>query len=155
MSADIRIRDTRPSDEADWRRLWAGYLEFYESGVPAEVADTTWRRILDPEAPLLGRVAELDGAVVGISNCVLHHSTWLTGPVCYLEDLFVDPAHRGAGAGRLLLQDLVDLGHVRGWARIHWLTAHGNPARRLYDEFIPADEFVHYELDLPTRQDGA
>ena len=30
-------------------------------------------------------------------------------------------------------------------------TADGNPARKLYDEFVPADEFVHYELDLPRK----
>ncbi len=88
--------------------------------------------------------------MIGITNSVLHHSTWLTGQVCYLEDLFVDPAHRGLGAGRLLLQDLFDLAAVRGWARVHWLTAHDNPARRLYDTFVPADHFVHYERDLPA-----
>ncbi|MGW4695597.1 GNAT family N-acetyltransferase [Kitasatospora cineracea] len=84
---------------------------------------------------------------------MLHHSTWLTGQVCYLEDLFVDPAHRGLGAGRLLLQDLFDLATARGWARVHWLTAHDNPARHLYDTFVPADRFIHYERDLP-RDDG-
>ena len=28
------------------------------------------------------------------------------------------------------------------------------PARRLYDTFVPADRFVHYERDLPS-DDGA
>ncbi|MFB7675101.1 GNAT family N-acetyltransferase [Kitasatospora purpeofusca] len=71
-------------------------------------------------------------------------------PVCCPEDLFVDPAHRGPGAGRRLLEDLFDLAAVRGWARVHWLTAHDNPARRPYDPFVPADRFVHYERDLPA-----
>ncbi|GAA3011941.1 GNAT family N-acetyltransferase [Kitasatospora albolonga] len=146
----ITVRDLAASDEKDWRRLWAGYLEFYESTVPAAVTDSTWGRLLDPDQPLLGRVAEHDGRVIGITNSVLHHSTWLTGQVCYLEDLFVDPAHRGLGAGRLLVQDLFDLAAARGWARVHWLTAHDNPARGLYDTFVPADRFVHYERDLPT-----
>ncbi|RPE27934.1 GNAT family N-acetyltransferase [Kitasatospora cineracea] len=150
----IVIRDLAAADEKDWRRLWAGYLDFYESTVPAAVTDSTWRRLLDPHQPLLGRVAERDGTVIGITNSVLHHSTWLTGQVCYLEDLFVDPARRGLGAGRLLLQDLFDLATARGWARVHWLTAHDNPARRLYDTFVPADRFVHYERDLPA-DDGA
>ncbi|MET9932451.1 MULTISPECIES: GNAT family N-acetyltransferase [unclassified Streptomyces] len=144
----ITVRDLVSADEKDWRRLWAGYLDFYESTVPSAVTDSTWRRLLDPDEPLLGRVAEHDGTVIGITNSVLHHSTWLTGRVCYLEDLFVDPAHRGSGAGRLLLQDLFDLAAARGWGRVHWLTAHDNPARRLYDTFVPADRFVHYERDL-------
>lgn len=30
------IRPLRGQDEADWRRLWTGYLEFYQTTVPEE-----------------------------------------------------------------------------------------------------------------------
>ncbi len=33
----ITIRNVMESDEAAWRRLWAGYLAFYETDVPEEV----------------------------------------------------------------------------------------------------------------------
>ena len=109
----------------------------------------TWRRILDPASPILGRLAERDGVVVGFSISVLHEGTWTLAPVCYLEDLFVDPAARGEGAGRVLLQDLVDLGRARGWSRLYWHTRADNLiARRLYDSFGSADDFVRYRLFL-------
>ena len=31
------VRDLRAEDEAQWRTLWTGYLEFYESSVTEEV----------------------------------------------------------------------------------------------------------------------
>ncbi len=85
----ITVRAATRADEPRWRELWAGYNAFYETDVPEATTQSTWRRILNPAVPMLGRVAELDGRVVGFSNSVLHESTWATAPVCYLEDLFV------------------------------------------------------------------
>jgi GNAT superfamily N-acetyltransferase len=143
------IRDAKAADEASWRRLWAGYCGFYRSVVLPQVTDATWRRILDPGASIFGRIAEQDGAVVGFANCVMHEGTWASGSICYLEDLFVDPKVRGQGVGRLLLQDLVDLGKSRGWEYLYWHTQAGNAtARRLYDRFAAVDDFVKYRVAL-------
>lgn len=147
-SAVVEIRDLEAGDEAAWRGLWAGYNAFYAATVPEATTAYTWSRTLDPKVPLLGRIACVDGQPVGFSLSVLHEGTWVRDPVCYLEDLFVDPQVRGQGVGRALIQDLVDLGHARGWARLYWHTRTDNPARRLYDSFLPADDFVRYRLDL-------
>jgi hypothetical protein len=37
----LRIRDSRPGDEAAWRRLWSGYLTFYKVDVPEATWSTT------------------------------------------------------------------------------------------------------------------
>lgn len=107
------IRDALLQDEASWKRLWAGYNAFYETSVPDEVTNQTWRRIFDPASGIFARLAEQNGDVIGFSVSVLHGGTWTIGPICYLEDLFVDPNHRGQGAGRLLIQDLVDRARSR------------------------------------------
>ena len=142
------IRDPTQNDEAAWRRLWSGYNAFYKASVPDQVTDRTWQRILDLASPIFARLAEDDGNVIGFSICVLHEGTWATSPVCYLEDLFVDPDRRGRGAGRLLIQDVVDLARARRWSRLYWHTRADNPARRLYDELAKADDFVRYRLLL-------
>lgn len=49
------------------------------------------QRMLDVNSSVLGRVAVVDDAVVGFAICVLHEGTRVTTPICYLEDLFVDP----------------------------------------------------------------
>jgi GNAT superfamily N-acetyltransferase len=142
MTGAVLIRDVAPSDRDAWFRLWAGYNAFYETEVAAAVSERTWQRMLDANAPLFGRVAEVDGHVAGFSLCVLHEGTWVDAPVCYLEDLFVDPALRGQGLGRRLIEDLVALARTRGWSRLYWHTRADNPARKLYDEFTAADDFV-------------
>ncbi len=147
-SPAVTIRDPQAGDAAEWRALWTGYNAFYEATVPEATTAYTWARMLDPQAPLLGRLALLEGRAVGFSLSVLHEGTWVRDPVCYLEDLFVDPQVRGKGVGRALIQDLVDEGRARGWARLYWHTRADNPARRLYDSFLPADDFVRYRMDL-------
>jgi GNAT superfamily N-acetyltransferase len=140
------IRDASLQDEASWKRLWAGYNAFYETSVPDEVTNQTWRRIFDPASGIFARLAEQNGDVIGFSVSVLHGGTWTIGPICYLEDLFVDPNRRGQGAGRLLIQDLVDRARSRRWSRLYWHTRADNPARNLYDQFAKADDFVRYRL---------
>jgi GNAT superfamily N-acetyltransferase len=41
-------------------------------------------------------------------------------PGLYLEDLYVQPAHRGAGVGRALLAHLAGLANQRDYGRFEW-----------------------------------
>ncbi len=153
MASDDRgplvIRDPAPHDEGAWRRLWAGYCAFYETDVPEAVTAGTWARLLTPGSPLFGRIAEWEGEVAGFTISVLHQGSWTLRPCCYLEDLFVAPDFRGRHIGRALIEDLLELCRQRGWSRLYWHTRVGNaPARRLYDEFAVADDFVRYRLFL-------
>jgi GNAT superfamily N-acetyltransferase len=140
------VRDPQIPDEADWRRLWSGYNAFYQVQIPEAVTAATWKRILDLTSPIFGRLVVYDAAIVGFSVSLLHESTWTAAPVCYLEDLFIDPNYRGRGLGRLLIQDLINRAKVRGWSRLFWHTSATNPARQLYDEFVAADDLVRYRL---------
>ena len=65
-------------------------------------------------------VAEVDGEVVGISIWFLNYSTWLGKPGLYLEDLYVDPVHRGKGLGLALLKELATICVERGYERLQW-----------------------------------
>jgi GNAT superfamily N-acetyltransferase len=143
------IRDPAAADEMAWRDLWRSYNAFYETGIPEAVTARTWQRILDPVSTIFCRLADSDGEVVGFSVSVLHEGTWTIAPVCYLEDLFVALKFRGRGFGRLLIQDLVGRVKSNGWSWLYWHTRAGNPARRLYDEFASADDFVRYKKIFP------
>jgi ribosomal protein S18 acetylase RimI-like enzyme len=114
-----------------------------------ETTAATWRRILDPASGIGCRVADRGGEIVGFAVIVLHEGSWVIDPICYLEDLYVDPAARGSGIGRALIEDLLKLGIERGWSRFYWHTRDGNEAaRRLYDRFATADGFVRYVIPL-------
>jgi GNAT superfamily N-acetyltransferase len=143
------IRDAAAADGAQWRRLWRAYNAFYGTTLQEAVTAQTWRRILDPGSPIFARLAEREGRVVGCAVAVLHEGTWTTEPACYLEDLFVDPAARGCGVGRALIDDLLERARRRGWSRLYWHTeANNTAARHLYDKYVPADNFVRYRIIL-------
>ncbi len=148
MPEQTIIRYPAAADEHAWRQLWADYNAFYETSIPEIVTVRTWQRILDPASAIFGRLAVVNGAVIGFSVSVLHEGTWTAAPICYLEDLFVDPKSRGRGFGRLLIQDLVGRARSKGWSQLYWHTRANNPARHLYDEFVVADDFVRYRLIL-------
>ncbi|WP_428395922.1 GNAT family N-acetyltransferase [Lichenicoccus sp.] len=150
----VTIRAPEVGDEVVWKGLWQAYLGFYDQAVPPEATHLTWRRILDAAGPIFGRMAILDGTPVGFLICVVHEGTWSVRPTCYLEDLFVDARMRGGGVGRALLDDLVALGRERHWNSLYWHTRADNAqARKLYDRYVPADNFVRYRLAItPHRQ---
>lgn len=153
-AAAVKIRPIEARDEARWRELWAGYCAFYETEMPPAVTSRTWARILDPAAPVHAIVAESEARVIGICNYVLHESTWTIPPVCYLQDLFVDPAERAAGVGKRLIDWLVAEMQAQGWARIYWATRENNyRARALYDKYTPHSGFLRYILVNPTPRE--
>ena len=142
----MTIRRIRPSDEARWRELWAGYTRFYETVLPEEVTARVWSRILDPAAPVFAIVAEDErGEVIGFANYLLHENTFHLAPGCYLEDLFVDLSQRASGVGKALIDWLVAEMKAQGWSRLYWHTDENNyRARGLYDKFGPHGGVVRY-----------
>lgn len=58
--------------------------------------------------------------VVAFALFFTNFSTFLAKPGLYLEDLYVQPAHRSRGIGRALLQHLGALAVARGYGRFEW-----------------------------------
>ena len=142
----LEIRPLEASDEAHWRRLWTGYLEYYESTVPEEVYATTFRRLLsDGEYEFNGFLAVLDGHPVGLVHFVYHRTCWSVNNKCYLQDLYVDPSVRGRSYGRALIEAVYDAADEAGHPEVYWLTQHFNEAgRRLYDRVGELSDFIVY-----------
>ena len=65
-------------------------------------------------------VGEANGSVVAFALFFTNFSTFLGQPGLYLEDLYVQPTHRGTGLGKALLQHLGALAVARGCGRFEW-----------------------------------
>ena len=65
-------------------------------------------------------VAEVGAEVVAFALFFTNFSTFLGRPGLYLEDLYVQPAHRGRGLGKALLTHLGALAVERGCGRFEW-----------------------------------
>jgi ribosomal protein S18 acetylase RimI-like enzyme len=140
----VVVRPVQDRDRERWAELYRGYAAFYE--VPPPDLDQLWHRITD-----LGEiecfVAELDGAVVGLAH-VRGFARPLEGDWGgFLDDLFVDPAQRGGGAGEALLAHLRSVAENRGWGVVTWITGSDNhAAQRLYDRVAERTTWVTYEM---------
>ena len=145
----VKIRRIEARDRKRWGELWDGYCKFYERDLSGPVAAHTWKRIMDSGSPVHAIVAERprDG-VIGMANYIIHENTWTLTPVCYLEDLFVDPKRRALGVGEALIDWLVAQMKRRKWSRLYWNTKENNyRARGLYDKYAPHSGFIRYVLN--------
>jgi GNAT superfamily N-acetyltransferase len=114
-------------------------------------ADQLRAALFGPAPALFGHVAQTrDGRVVGCALWFLNFSTWRGVHGIYLEDLYVTPAHRGAGLGRRLLAALAALCVERGYARLEWWVLDWNaPSIGFYRALgaVPMDEWTVHRLD--------
>ncbi|HJQ04530.1 MAG TPA: GNAT family N-acetyltransferase [Nocardioides sp.] len=115
------IREATPADVPDVLRLIRA-LATYEREADAVVTteDDLHRWVFGDDAVASVLVAELEGRVVGIALWFRSFSTWTGQPGIYLEDLFVEPEHRGSGLGLALLGALARIATERGYPRVEW-----------------------------------
>jgi len=142
----IAVRPLERGDEAAWRGLWRGYLDFYETELPDAVYAASFARMTDPAVgDYHGLLALRDGAPVGLAHYIFHRHGWQLEEICYLQDLYVAPEARGTGAGRRLIEAVYAAADAAGRPNVYWLTQEFNAAaRRLYDRIGTATPFVKY-----------
>jgi GNAT superfamily N-acetyltransferase len=145
----ILVRAAHVHEYATWTPLWRAYQAFYEVDIAEDVSRLTWQRFFDDAEPMHCDFAEVDGTVRGLVHSIDHRSCWMAQPCCYLQDLFVDPALRGQGLGRRLIEHVYAQAKARGCARVHWLTHETNvDAMKLYDRIADKSGFVQYRRAL-------
>lgn len=132
---DYTIRPATPADCAEILRL-IGELAVYEKLEHMAVGtEETLRACLfgaRPAAETL--IAERGGRAVGFALFFTTFSTFLCKPGLYLEDLFVEPEHRGAGIGKALLRSLAALARARDCGRLEWRVLDWNePSIKFYE----------------------
>lgn len=148
-----QIRPIRPADFDAWKPLWDGYNAFYgragDTALPDEVTQATWSRFFDPGEPVFALVAEHGDRVVGLTHYLFHRSTTRLEPTCYLQDLYTDPAQRGQGVGRALIEGVYEASRTAGIKRVYWQTQESNSAGRLlYDRVARHVGFIVYAHDI-------
>lgn len=94
-------------------------------------------------------IAEVDGEPAGFALFFHNFSTFLAQPGIYLEDLFVEPAHRSKGIGRALLERLAQIAVERGCGRLEWAVLDWNEDAIAFYERVgarPNSDWTIYRL---------
>jgi ribosomal protein S18 acetylase RimI-like enzyme len=141
----VGIRAAKPADTAAIGRLGALLVRLHHDLDPQRFIAATSRtesaygsylgsQLDEPNIVIL--VAERDGKVIGYTYAGVEGTDYmaLRGPAGALYDIVVDPAHRGQGIGRMLLDATIAELKARGAPRVVLSTAEGNSvAQRLFE----------------------
>ncbi|WP_294196644.1 GNAT family N-acetyltransferase [uncultured Sphingomonas sp.] len=98
-------------------------------------------------------VADIDGRAVGFAIFYLTFSTWTGKRGIWLDDLYIAPEARGAGAGAALLKAIAGMAVDRDYARFEWWVLDWNtPAIDFYRAkgAIAQDEWTVQRVDGPA-----
>lgn len=151
------VRPVRTGEFDAWTRLYRGYAAFYDTPTSDDHQRLVWSWIHDDRSVecLVAIPVDGDGTETGDAQGLAHLRTWvrpLRGVVAgYLDDLFVDPAHRGSGAVDALFEAMSRLADERGWPVIRWTTADDNyRARTVYDRLATRTGWITYDMSTAT-----
>ena len=145
--------EIRPATAADAALLLGFITELaeYEKAVHEVVATESDIRqsLFAPDANARALICSVDGVDAGFAVYFFNYSTWQGRKGLYLEDLYLSPSYRGAGAGKAMLQHLAAIAVAGNCGRFEWSVLDWNePALRFYRSIgaVPMDEWVRYRL---------
>ena len=121
MPASFTLRPAAPADVPAIVGLITELAEFEQLTHLLKVTPQTLHpHLFGPRPVAEAVVAEVAGTVVAFALFFTNFSTFLAQPGLYLEDLYVQPAHRRTGLGKALLEHLGALAVERGYGRFEW-----------------------------------
>ena len=121
MSGSFSLRDAEPRDAGDIARLVRELAEYEKLAHEACAGAADFAAALFGERPrAYAMMAEVDGRAVGFALWFYNFSTFLGRPGLYVEDVFVEPTHRGLGIGKALFRALAARAVAEGCGRMEW-----------------------------------
>jgi ribosomal protein S18 acetylase RimI-like enzyme len=131
----FRVRPAQPADVPALMRLKLKLAEGENSQHAVRASAAAWLRDgFGGRAGFCAFVAEEDGAVVGMATCSQRVITGWDGPVIFLQDLFVEPAHRRRGIARALTARVAAYARQLGSPIVELTVRSDNPAQSFYRE---------------------
>jgi GNAT superfamily N-acetyltransferase len=141
------IRTIKLEDKKDWENLYRGYADFYKVDMSQEKLEIVWSWLNDNDHVVFGLVYEENSKVVALAHYRKMPSPLRGKYIGFLDDLFVDPDHRGKKIGEKILIELKKISKENGWDLVRWITKNDNVrAKSLYDKVSEKTNWDTYEL---------
>jgi GNAT superfamily N-acetyltransferase len=152
----FRIHPARPDDVADLQRLVRALADYERltaicTSSEVDLADA----LFGPHPACEALIARLDAESQDCAGFALFfhtYSTFLGRRSLWLEDLFVEPAHRGGGIGRALLVALAALARERGCGRFQWAVLDWNASAIAFYESLGAKVLPDWRIVRVTGE---
>ncbi|HEY4427301.1 MAG TPA: GNAT family N-acetyltransferase [Solirubrobacteraceae bacterium] len=125
--AEVVIRAARPEDARLLLALFRELAEYERLEHELHATEERLSEALFGERPAAeALIAERGAETAGYALFFPTFSSFLATEGIWLEDLFVRPAHRGAGVGRALLAAVAARVRERGGERLEWVALDWN-----------------------------
>jgi GNAT superfamily N-acetyltransferase len=143
----VDIRPAAPEDVPHLLALVRALAEYEHLTHLVTADEAALREELFGQRPVIeALIGWADGVPAGFAIYFHNYSTFLGRRGVYLEDLFVQPAHRGKGYGKALLVAVARIAHARGAGRFEWMALDWNtPAIEFY-KGLGASEMAEWRL---------
>ena len=148
---DVTFRDATVED-AETIFAFIQELAEYEKLSHEVVAnvDDLKRTMFGEKSHAFAVLAELEGEAVGVAICFYNYSTFQCKPGIYLEDLYVQEAHRNKGIGKGFFKYLAERAVREGCGRIQWWVLDWNePSIEFYKKLgaVAMDEWTVFRVE--------
>lgn len=130
----LSLRPAMPGDAALVLAFIRALADYEKLGHEVEVTEAALDAALFGANPrVFAEIAEWDGKPAGFALWFYNFSTFLGRHGIWLEDLYVEPQHRGRGIGKALLSRLARRCLDEGLGRLEWWVLDWNtPAIEVY-----------------------
>jgi len=146
------IRDIHLKDKKQWEKLYKSYADFYKVEMNDKILQIVWKWLHDKKHEVNGLVYEVDGNIVGLAHYRRMPSPLRGQDIGFLDDLFVDPEHRGQRIGEKLINKLKEISKSKRWNLVRWITREDNlRAKSLYNRISEKTTWDVYELKLKNN----
>jgi GNAT superfamily N-acetyltransferase len=155
--SNLRIRPAVPDDIPNIHRFIVELAIYEREPDAVKASEDDIQRALFCDSPrVYALVCERqdagahDPVAIGFAIYFFNFSTWLGKHGIYLEDLYVTPEARGAGAGKALLRAVARLALENDCGRFEWSVLKWNTPSIAFYEACGAgalDEWVGYRMD--------
>jgi GNAT superfamily N-acetyltransferase len=143
----LTIREAQPADVGSILSLIRALAEYERE--PAAVVATEADLLRDgfgAQPRFQCVIAEWSGEPVGFALFFYNYSTWHGRAGIYLEDLFVEPSHRGKGIGRALFRYLGQRAQSEGLTRVVWHVLGWNTPTIEFYKTLGAESLSAWEI---------
>jgi len=154
MTQSFSLRDAVPGDAGLVLRFVRELAEYEKllHEVHASEADFS-AALFGPHPAIAALIVEKAGAPIGCAVWYYAFSTFNGARTLYVEDVYVQPAHRGGGIGRAVFRDLARRAVAEGCRRMAWAVLDWNaPSFAFYRGLgaKPVVGWTTYGLDEPA-----